>query len=163
MNCGPDNKKKGDDDEKSAGGGGGCRDRAGFLACLLDVGVDYGLGSIPYAGHAYGLSGLNSSGFQSLSGRTSGLGGFKGPGAHDVSGAGGAGAKRSFNQGGGQAQLDHYNRLNTRNGLGIRPDAARRSLSNLRIAAKGLSKLGFGLGLLDTAFKGKDCYDTYCK
>lgn len=53
--------------------------------------------------------------------------------------------------------------MNARNGLGSRPDAARRSLSNLRLAAKGLSKLGFGLGILDAAFKGKDCYDKFCK
>lgn len=173
MKCGPEGKPKGrgepgggggpDDDDKGGGGGGGCRDRKGFLLCLGDVGINYAIGTIPIGGTIYGLSGFQSNGLQSLGGRTSGIGSFGGPGANDISGAGEEVAQRSFDGSGGQAQLDHYNNLKARNGLGRRPNAARRDLSNLRLAAKGLSKLGFGLGIFDTAFKSKDCYDRYCK
>ena len=167
MNCGPD----GDDDDgavvggggvedddrgKRDGGGGGCRDREGYLRCLGDVILNYGIGFIPGVGLAQGLTGAELNLFQ-------GGGRLGGPSAGGLAGAGGDYADREFRSMGGQSQLDHYNDVNRRSGLGNRPNAARRAMSNLRLLGKGLGGLGNLLGAIDAAAQAVDCYKKYCK
>jgi hypothetical protein len=134
-----------------------CRNTEGFFKCLGDVGLNFGLGFIPGVGIYQAITGTEVTAFQDVDIV------MTGPSAAGLSSAGSRYAIYEFDALGGQTRLDKYNEINKRNGLGTRPTAVRRSLSNLRTVGKSFGTLGNILGIFDMSCEINDCYKKYCK
>jgi hypothetical protein len=134
-----------------------CRNTEGFFKCLGDTGLNFGVGFIPGVGLTQAITGTEVTAFQDVDIV------MTGPSAAGLSDAGSRYAIYEFDALGGQAQLDKYNSIHKRNGLGTRPNAVRRSLSNLRIVGKSFGTIGNLLGLLDVACEINDCYKKHCE
>ena len=133
-----------------------CRNTKGFFKCLADLGLNFGLGFIPGVGLAQAITGTEVTAFQDVDII------IDGPSAAGLSYAGSRYSIYEFDALGGQSQLDKYNAIKKRNGLGTKPNAVRRSLSNLRTAGTSLVTIGNLLGILDATCEVNDCYEKYC-
>lgn len=153
MNCGPDNKKKGLGDE---GGGGSCRDWVGYIKCMANMAANLALDLHPLTGAIKGISGAEVDLFSGLS--------SSGPSPLEAAEeAGKRSSQGRYKSGGGDARLEHYDRLANRNGLGAGAQAARSRLSLLKSLGKGIPLLGDLMDIYKAAQSSASCYREYCK
>lgn len=141
------------------GGGGGfnCRDLQGYTACLLSVGTNAALGSIPVLGTALGLAGVKVD-FNNPNGLT-----VENP--FNLNTANDIGEKyvnQQYNSKGGDSRLESLDWVANRSGLGKRTRSLRSSLSALKSIGKALPIVGIGLSAYEAALGITKCYEVHC-
>ena len=134
-----------------------CRNSERFFRCLGDLGFNFVIEIIPGVGFALVISGTEIHLFQERDIY------LNGPSAGALSDAGAKYTQYEFKSLGGQAQLNKYNDIHKRNGLGQRPNAVRRSLQNLSIVGKTFGGIAKILGIFESVCEVGDCYKKYCK
>jgi hypothetical protein len=141
------------------GGGGGCEDPVGLAKCLADAAINAAMDLTPGLGLIKGLVGFKA-------GFLSGSSGFDGlpDEAEEQAGALTDAAEEysdwSFNNQGGQSELDRLNGYNRPNS---RLSERRFNLRNLSAAKKALGSSGAIFVAKDTYEYGKGCIDAHCK
>lgn len=142
---------------KADGSNANCRSVEEFIRCIADASLNYGVGFIPGVGIIQAATGMKVNLFQKKAG-TFEYGGAVGH-VGSVAGVGGGMVDERFESLGGQDQLQHYDELASRNGLGRSARGARSTLSALKTLGKSLGGIGNLLSAIDYASDLKKCYD----
>ena len=132
-----------------------CRDWTGFLQCMINNGFTTGINFIPYIG---GINGAMGKQYDLFNGDVN----DQGPGAGAAFDAGGFAANTQFNSQGGMRQLQHYDNVAARNGLGSGPRAARSSLSSLRSGSRVLPLIGDAMDVYEFGYQSAICKAEFC-